>query len=106
MKNNRKLAARILAAAMTVTTPYTAWGADAFSAGESFGDGTESIPGILTSMLDYGQVGKEYKVQLQADSDVRWSLASGSQLPPGLTLLQTGLLCGVPQKDGYFHFTV
>ena len=57
-------------------------------------------------MLDYGQVGKEYKVQLQADSDVRWSLASGSQLPPGLTLLQTGLLCGVPQKDGYFHFTV
>ena len=83
MKNNRKLAALILAAAMTVTTPYTAWGADAFSAGESFGDGTESIPGILTSMLDYGQVGKEYKVQLQADSDVRWSLASGSQLPPG-----------------------
>ena len=106
MKNNRKLAALILAAAMTVTTPYTAWGADVFSAGESFGDGTESIPGILTSMLNYGQVGKEYKVQLQADSDVRWSLASGSQLPPGLTLLQTGLLCGVPQKDGYFHFTV
>ena len=106
MKNNRKLAALILAAAMTVTTPYTAWGADVFSAGESFGDGTESIPGILTSILDYGQVGKEYKVQLQADSDVRWSLASGSQLPPGLTLLQTGLLCGVPQKDGYFHFTV
>ena len=106
MKNNRKLAALILVAAITVTTPYTAWGADVFSAGESFGDGTESIPGILTSMLDYGQVGKEYKVQLQADSDVRWSLASGSQLPPGLTLLQTGLLCGVPQKDGYFHFTV
>lgn len=26
MKNNRKLAALILAAAMTVTTPYTAWG--------------------------------------------------------------------------------
>lgn len=51
---------------MTVTTPYTTWGTDVFSAGESFGDGTESIPGILTSMLDYGQVGKEYKVQLQA----------------------------------------
>ena len=77
MKNNRKLAALILAAAMTVTTPYTAWGADAFSAGESFGDGTESIPGILTSMLDYGQVGKEYKVQLQAESMQRDSRLIG-----------------------------
>lgn len=80
MKNNRKRLP-CTGSCNDVTTPYTAWGADVFSAGESFGDGTESIPGILTSMLDYGQVGKEYKVQLQADSDVRWSLASGSQLP-------------------------
>ena len=44
MKNNRKLAALILVAAMTVTTPYTAWGADVFSAGESFGMAQRAFP--------------------------------------------------------------
>ena len=44
MKNNRKLAALILAAAMTVTTPYTAWGADVFSAGSPLGMAQRVFP--------------------------------------------------------------
>lgn len=44
MKNNRKLAALILVAAMTVTTPYTAWGADVFLQGNPLGMAQRAFP--------------------------------------------------------------
>ena len=50
---------------MTAAAPLTVCGAEVFSAGESFSDGTGSIPAILTDMvLPGGEIGTEYQVQL------------------------------------------
>ena len=64
MKSNYKIfTAVFLSAIMTAAAPLT--GAEVFSAGESFSDGTGSIPAILTDMvLPDGEIGTEYQVQL------------------------------------------
>ena len=50
---------------MTAAAPLTVCGAEVFSSGESFSDGTGSIPAILTDMvLPGGEIGAEYQVQL------------------------------------------
>ena len=50
---------------MTAAAPLTVCGAEVFSSGESFSDGTGSIPAILTDMvLPGGEIGTEYQVQL------------------------------------------
>lgn len=76
MKINYKIfTAVFLSAIMTAAAPLTVCGAEVFSAGESFSDGTGSIPAILTDMvLPDGEIGTEYQVQLEADTDVNWSL--------------------------------
>ena len=76
MKSNYKIfTAVFLSAIMTAAAPLTVCGAEVFSAGESFSDGTGSIPAILTDMvLPGGEIGAEYQVQLEADTDVSWSL--------------------------------
>ena len=92
---------------MTAAAPLTVCGAEVFSEGESFSDGTGSIPAILTDMvLPGGEIGTEYQVQLEADTDVSWSLEEGSELPAGLTLSSGGVISGTPQKEGSFSFTV
>ena len=85
MKSNYKIfTAVFLSAIMTAAAPLTVCGAEVFSAGESFSDGTGSIPAILTDMvLPDGEIGTEYQVQLEADTDVNWSLEEGSA--PSLT---------------------
>lgn len=92
MKSNYKIfTAVFLSAIMTAAAPLTVCGAEVFSAGESFSDGTGSIPAILTDMvLPGGEIGTEYQVQLEADTDVSWSLEEGSELPAGLTLSSGG----------------
>mgnify|MGYP007069435336 CR=1 FL=1 len=73
---------------MLGTAPLTVWGAESFSTGESFSDGTGSIPAILTDMvLPGGEIGAEYQVQLEADTDVSWSLEEGSELRRDLRCL-------------------
>ena len=108
MKSNYKIfTAVFLSAIMTAAAPLTVCGAEVFSAGESFSDGTGSIPAILTDMvLPGGEIGTEYQVQLEADTDVSWSLEEGSELPAGLTLSSGGVISGTPQKEGSFSFTV
>ena len=61
MKSNYKIfTAVFLSAIMTAAAPLTVCGA-----GESFSDGTGSIPAILTDMvLPGGEIGTEYQVQL------------------------------------------
>ena len=72
---------------MTAAAPLTVCGAEV-SAGESFSDGTGSIPAILTDMvLPGGEIGAEYQVQLEADTDVSWSLEEGSVLRRDLRCL-------------------
>ena len=68
MKSNYKIfTAVFLSAIMTAAAPLTVCGAEVFSAGESFSDGTGSIPAILTDMvLPGGEIGAEYQVQLEA----------------------------------------
>lgn len=52
MKSNYKIfTAVFLSAIMTAAAPLTVCGAEVFSAGESFSDGTGSIPAILTDMV-------------------------------------------------------
>ena len=108
MKSNYKIfTAVFLSAIMTAAAPLTVWGAEVFSAGESFSDGTGSIPAILTDMvLPDGEIGTEYQVQLEADTDVNWSLEEGSELPAGFTLSSGGVISGMPQEEGRFSFTV
>ena len=61
----------------------------------------------MTDMvLPGGEIGTEYQVQLEADTDVSWSLEEGSELPAGLTLSSGGVISGTPQKEGSFSFTV
>jgi hypothetical protein len=60
------------------------------------------------SPLPDGTVGASYGVTLQAaggEPPFEWSLESGN-LPPGLSLEETGALHGVPTVDGSFSFTV
>ena len=108
MKSNYRIfTAVFLSAVLTATAPLTVCGAEVFSAGESFSDGTGSIPAILTDMvLPDGEIGTEYQVQLEADTDVSWSLEEGSELPAGLTLSSGGVISGTPQEEGSFSFTV
>ena len=52
-----------------------------------------------------GVVGAPYADQLEADEAAAWTVASGS-LPPGLSLSPQGAVAGIPERSGYFEFTV
>ena len=65
MKSNYRIfTAVFLSAVLTATAPLTVCGAEVFSAGESFSDGTGSIPAILTDMvLPDGEIGTVRLIQ-------------------------------------------
>jgi len=70
---------------------------------------TLTITALPTSPDNDGRVGIPYEFQFVATpaGQHRWSLAQGSQLPPGLTLEEeSGLLHGTPETEGTFDFTV
>jgi hypothetical protein len=64
---------------------------------------------IDTTALPNGTVGLNYRATLRASGGTlpyTWTISEGS-LPPGLNLAQpTGVISGVPTKEGAFTFTV
>jgi M6 family metalloprotease-like protein len=52
-----------------------------------------------------GVVGTPYADQLEAAEAATWTVTSGS-LPPGLSLGPQGAVTGIPERSGYFEFTV
>lgn len=71
-------------------------------------DDLESNPlGVLTAEVDSSIAGQAYSYQLVAEGGAgaqSWNLSGGS-LPEGLSLLQSGLVDGVPLEAGTFAFT-
>lgn len=66
-------------------------------------------PAITTTTLANGAVGTAYNASLQVTGGagtLTWSLASGSSLPPGLTLSSLGTISGTPNTAGKTTFTV
>jgi len=65
---------------------------------------------ITTESLENCEVGASYSAFLEADYGTEpysWSLASGSSLPPGLSLVAgTGEIYGTPSQAGTFYFTI
>src|SRR5262245_23879636 len=72
--------------------------------GTLFGQGSGTFR-ILTDSLPDGTVGTPYSQTFQSagtsTAPYTWSLASGT-LPPGLTLLPSGVLSGIPTTAGTF----
>ena len=68
-----------------------------------------SFLSVASNTLPAGITGTPYNRQLVASGGVppyTWSLASGTTLPPGLTLSASGLISGTPTAAGTFPFTV
>ena len=64
---------------------------------------------ITTNSLPNGTTTVAYSGTLTSSGGnppVTWSLAAGSSLPPGLTLLSTGVISGTPSAAGTYSFTV
>ena len=64
---------------------------------------------ITTSSLPSGVAGLGYTTTLQSSGGVTpiaWTLASGSSLPPGLSLNSSGTISGLPSAAGASTFTV
>lgn len=66
---------------------------------------------ITTANLHGGVVGVAYSAAALAaiggtGSGYLWSVAPGSNLPPGLSLSPAGIISGVPSVEGSFTFTV
>ncbi len=73
------------------------------------GGGPPPAVSIVTSTLPSGGLGVAYSFGLTATggaSPYTWSLASGSALPPGLSLSSVGALSGAPSQLGAFAFSV
>ncbi|MAT38703.1 MAG: hypothetical protein CL946_03770 [Ectothiorhodospiraceae bacterium] len=67
-----------------------------------------SVPVILTQILDNGVVGVPYSASLSAeggDGEVLWSISSGN-LPDGLTLNEEGMIFGTPTLADTVEFSV
>src|SRR5579863_2983016 len=64
---------------------------------------------IITTQPVEGRVGQTYNYQMLSSGGgppLTWSLALGN-LPPGVTLNRdTGLMAGIPTRDGNYSFTV
>ena len=72
-----------------------------------------SLPPVITiptsAALPNGTVGVAYSATLAATgtTPITWALASGSTLPPGLTLnAATGWISGTPMSEGVFSFSI
>jgi prepilin-type N-terminal cleavage/methylation domain-containing protein len=66
-------------------------------------------PKITTEFLTYGTVGQSYPSSALSASggltSYSWTLAGGSNLPPGLSLSSAGVISGTPTGPGTFAFT-
>ena len=76
MKEYKFITALFLSAVMLGTAPLTVWGAESFSTGESFSDGTENIPDIVT---DSALSGEDF------ERDYNLSIATGTGTDVELT---------------------
>jgi prepilin-type N-terminal cleavage/methylation domain-containing protein len=67
-------------------------------------------PRVTTEFLTYGNVGQSYPSSTLSASGgltpYSWSLAAGSNLPPGLSLSSAGVIAGIPTGPGTFAVTV
>lgn len=64
---------------------------------------------VTTPSLPDGNVNQPYTapaLTASGDTVTSWTLAGGTQLPPGLTLAPTGVISGTPTQGGVFNFTV
>jgi len=64
---------------------------------------------VTTSTLDTAPAGAPFSATLAATGGTppySWSLASGSNLPNGLTLAPNGAISGTPSTPGNYNFTV
>ncbi len=67
---------------------------------------SDTLIAIMTTALPRGITGREYYAELDSMTDgVTWSCASGD-IPPGLTLNQSGVISGIPYIAGEYTFTV
>jgi len=66
-----------------------------------------SPPAIITNGFPFGTVGTAFYQALSASggTPITWSIIGGA-LPNGLTLSANGVINGVPDTVGEFHFTV
>lgn len=63
-----------LSAVMLGTAPLTVWGAESFSTGESFSDGTENIPDIVTDSALSGESSeRDYELSIETGTDVEFT---------------------------------
>lgn len=85
------------------------WMSACASAGAVPADPPSNNLRITTSSLAPATVGEIYTFQLTASgghtSAYSWNILSG-QLPPGITLSNSGVLSGIPKSFGAFTFTV
>ncbi|MEO2616417.1 hypothetical protein [Blautia wexlerae] len=71
MKEYKVITALFLSAVMLGTAPLTVWGAESFSTGESFSDGTENIPDIVTDSALSGESSeRDYELSIETGMDV------------------------------------
>jgi len=61
---------------------------------------------ILTESLPNGRVGETYSFTIEVEGDADdFDVVSG-ELPPGIQLINTGVLIGTPTMAGNFTFTI
>ena len=71
MKEYKVITALFLSAVMLGTAPLTVWGAESFSTGESFSDGTENIPDIVTDSALSGESSeRDYELSIETASSM------------------------------------
>ena len=83
--------------------------ANAVTATAAYDDITPTITTSGATPLPAAKIGEAYTTTLTASSGgatVAWSLASGSSLPPGLTLSPAGVISGTPTTAGTYTFTI
>ena len=97
-------------AAGSFTFTITVTDSAGFSSSQQFTVVVSSIAITTTSPLPPATINAAYTVTFAATGGVTplsWSVASGSTLPPGLTLVSaTGVLSGTPTQAGTFTFGI
>jgi Putative Ig domain len=61
---------------------------------------------IITESLPNGRVGDEYFFTLEVEGDGDEFLVAAGNLPPGIQLVNSGVLLGTPTSAGTYTFTI
>lgn len=61
---------------------------------------------ILTESLPNGRVGEEYFFAIEVEGDADEFLVVSGTLPPGIQLVNSGVLIGTPTLAGLFTFNI